>query len=528
MANRYSIETIFKAIDKISAPVSRMQKRIRDFTDSAANGLNKASSVTLLWSKGLAAVGSAVVGSMVTAAGGIALFVTETNKANAEITNMSKAMGISADMTRAMDGVLSNSTMNWENFTDQIEEMRNKFGEMKGAGEMKKLTEALGIANLKWKDLKGLSPEKQYIKIMDALVNMKDAQKAAFVADEIFGGEGNKITGLLRARGQTMTEVIKEYQKFNFFTKEGQKASEDFNKAISPLGQISQSIKSEIAGLLGGAMIPYIESAKEWAASNKELIKADISRLVANLTKLFEQLVPKLAAGESWIGKIADAVGWLAANTEGIKTWTKYIFMALGVFLSLTVILKTLALVMAVVNLVMAANPIVLITILVVALIAVVAYLIDRFVGWGNALKIVGAAILLAMGPIGWLIGAAILIYKNWDMLSGFFKNLWSGIVGVFQGAYNMISGYIDGLINKVTGLISMATSLPGKIGNFFKGGSAEAAGSAVSSPQQRTANQISESRNTSEVTIKDETGRAKMTKGKPGRGVLLQHSGAV
>ena len=507
MANRYSIETIFKAIDKISAPVSRMQKRVRDFTDTAARGMKKASDITLTWSKGLAAAGGAALGAFTTAAGGIALFVTETNKANAEMANMSKAMGISVDMTRAMDGVLANSTMNWENFTDQIEEMRNKFGEMKGAGEMKKLSEALKVANLKWKDLEKLSPEKQYIKIMDALVKMKDAQKAAFVADEIFGGEGNKITGLLRARGQTMTEVMEAYKKYNFYTEAGQKASEDFNKAIAPLGQIAQSAKSQIAGLIGGALVPYIQQATEWASANKEVIQSKIAEYAKN---------------------IADSFAWLVTNFDKVMGYVRTFAWAIGIFLALTIVLKTLVLVMTAVNLVMAMNPVVLITLAIIALIAVVAYLIDRFIGWGNALKMVGAAILLAMGPIGWLIGAAVLIYKNWDVLSGFFKNLWSGIVGVFQSAKDMISGYIDGIINRVKSLISLATSLPGKIGNFFGGGSAEAAGASVSSPQARTANNISETRNTSEVTIKDETGRAKMTKGKPGKGVLLRHSGAA
>lgn len=508
MGSKYSVETIFKAIDKISAPVSRMQKRIRDFTDSASRGLKKASDFTWNMSKGLMAAGAAASGAFITAAGGIALFVTETNKANAEIENMSKAMGISADMTRAMDGVLANSTMNWENFTDQIEEMRNKFGEMKGAGEMKKLTEALGVANLKWKDLKNLSPEKQYIKIMDTLVKMKDAQKAAFVADEIFGGEGNKITGLLRARGQTMTEVMEAYQKYNFFTKEGQKASEEFNKSIAPLSQIAQSAKSQIAAMIGGALVPYIKSATDWAAANKDVIQSKIAEYAKT---------------------IADSFAWLVTNFDKVMSYVKMFAWAIGIFLALTTVLKTFVLIMTVVNLVMAANPVVLITLAIIALIAVVAYLIDRFVGWGNAAKIVGGSILLLMGPIGWLIGAAILIYQNWDKLSAFFKNLWTGIVGIFQSAKDSIFGFIDGMIGKVRGLIDLAAGLPGKIGNWFGGGGAEAAGASVSSPQQRTANQISEKRSVSEVTLTAGKGvTMNQTKGKPGNGVLLRHSGSL
>lgn len=527
MANRYSVETIFKAIDKISAPVSRMQKRVKDFTESASKGLKKAADTTWAWTKGLTAAGSAAAGAFVTAAGGIALFVTETNKANAEMANMAKAMGLTESHVRAMDAILRPAGLNWENFTDIAEELRNKLGEKKAAGKMKKFDEALGYMGLKWKDLKNLKPEKILQKILDGLHKIEDPAKKAFISDEIFGGEGNKIIGILDATGDAYTELMKKYEKINFYSEKGASSSKKFMDALSPLAFMADSVKSQIAGLLGGAMVPYIKSATDWAEANKSIIDSDISKLVDNLIKLFEQLAPKLEANESWIGKIADAVGWLADNAETIKTWAGYIFKAAIAFFVLSAALKAMSLIMAVVNLVMAANPVVLITLAIIALIAVVAYVIDRFIGWGNALKIVGAAILLAMGPIGWIIGAAVRIYKNWETVSGFFKNLWTSVVDSFKFAKDWISTYIDGIVTKVQGLISLASGITGKVRGWFGGGgSAEAAGASVSSPQQRTANQISEKRNVSEVTIFDKTGQAKQTKGKPGNGVRLAHSG--
>ena len=200
---------------------------------------------------------------------------------------------------------------------------------------------------------------------------------------------------------------------------------------------------------------------------------------------------------------------------------------AIGIFLALTVALQSFVLIMTAVNIVMAANPIVLITLAIIALIAIVTYVVAQFVGWERAIQLVGAGILLAMGPIGWLIGAAILIYKNWEVIGSFFSNLWSGVVNTFQGAKDMIFIYIDGMISKVKGLIDLAAGLPGKVGRFLGfGGGAEVAGGAVASPQKRTADQITEKRNASEVTIVDKTGTAKQTKGKPGNGVLLKHSG--
>lgn len=509
MANRYSIETIFKAVDKISAPVSRMQTKIKKMAESAKKSVSDLSDKTWAWAKGLTAAGSIVSGVFVTAAAGVGLFVTETNKANAEIMNMSKAMGVQYDTTKAMEGILGSMTLNWENFTDLLEEQANKFGELKGAGEMKSLNEALALTGLNVAKLKKMNPEQQFIAIADSLVKMKDGQKAAFIADEIWGGEGNKIIQGLRARKTTVSQVIAEYQKYNFYTKEGQKATEDFNKAISPLSKMAGSLKSQIAGVVGGALVPYINKLVEWAAANKTLIQSKI---------------------EEWAKKFADGLAWIATNLDKIIFWAKMFVYVIGIFIAVTTVLKTFVLVMTAVNLVMAANPVVLITLAIIALIAAVTYVIAKFIGWEKALQIVAGAILIVMGPIGWLIGAAVLLYKNWDVVSAFFKNLWSGIVDTFQSAASIIGSIIDSIMGRITRAIDTVSSFGSKVKGFlgFGGGgsNAAAAGTVVRGPQQRAANTVSETRNTSEVTIKDGTGRAVVTKGPLGHGVKLQKSG--
>lgn len=513
MAGKYSVETIFKAVDKMSAPVSRMQANVGRFSRSAQDGMRKVADVSQNLIGKTIKLGGVLGTAFAAGVAGLAAFVTMTNSANAEIDNMSAAMGVQADTTRAMGGVLSSMTMNWENFTDLLEEQTNKFGELKGAGEMKKLQEAIDITGLSVAKLKKMNPEEQFIAIADSLVKMKDGQKAAFIADEIWGGEGNKVIQGLRARKMTVSQVIAEYQKYNFYTKEGQQATRDFNAAMKPLNQMISTSKDQLAGLIGGALTPYIKKATDWAAANKEIINSKL---------------------ELWAQKLADALVWLVTNSDKILLWAKYIGIALGAFIAFVAVLRTLILVMTAVNLVMAMNPIVLITLAVIALVAAVGYLIYKFFGLQGlmlavkvALVAVGTAVLGMMGPIGWLIGAAILIWRNWDVLGPFFSNLWSGIVGAFSGAKDMIGSMIDWLIDKVTGFIRTVTDLPGKVKGFFTGGgSAAEAGANVNSPQKRTADSIRETRNTSEVTIKDETKKAKVTKGDLGKGVRLQHTG--
>lgn len=518
--SRYSVETIFRAVDRMTAPISRMQSGINRFTRRAESGLRRVSDMTWNLSKTSAAVATALGGAFMTAAGGIAYFVTEANRANGEINEMSKAMGVSALSARAAESMLKPMGMTWENYTDLIEELGNKMGELKNAKEMKKLQEAIGFTTLDMKKLMNLKPEEQFTRIMDSLAKMKDTQKAQFIADEIFGGEGNKFISALKARGLTFTDLIENYKKYNFYSKEGEKATAAFNNAMGPLTTVASSAKSQIAALTGGALVPYIQKATEWAAANKELINSKIEQFAKGL---------------------ADSLVWVVVNFSEIVTWVKRVAIGIGIFLALTAVLKTFVLIMTVVNMVMMMNPIGLIVIAVVALIAVIAYLINKFFGLqgviaaaNGVLMGIGAAILVAMGPIGWLIGAAVLIWKNWGVLSGFFSGLWAGIVSVFQGAQNIIMGIINGIIAAIDNVISKATSIGSAVKGFFGFGGgggdqkqAAAAGGRVASPQERTAKSVTENNNHSTVTIHDKTGRAKMS-GKPGNGVRLVNTGTM
>ena len=41
MAGRFSVEAVFKAVDRVTAPISRMQNRVSKFTRSMERGLHR-------------------------------------------------------------------------------------------------------------------------------------------------------------------------------------------------------------------------------------------------------------------------------------------------------------------------------------------------------------------------------------------------------------------------------------------------------------------------------------------------------
>lgn len=74
MANRFSIEAVFRAIDRVTAPVSKMQRRVRKFTRSMTRGLrtvNRAVSKVAGGLKRMGIIGGAALLSMVFAFGNV-------------------------------------------------------------------------------------------------------------------------------------------------------------------------------------------------------------------------------------------------------------------------------------------------------------------------------------------------------------------------------------------------------------------------------------------------------------------------
>lgn len=152
------------------------------------------------------------------------------------------------------------------------------------------------------------------------------------------------------------------------------------------------------------------------------------------------------------------------------------------------------------------------------------------------AFKLVWLAVnaAFAFSPIGAivigvtaLIAAGVLLVKNWDTVKTFFLDTWDSIVQKVKSSVGIISTLISAVTDPFKDFGAGISNIKGRISGFFGGQSAE---QQVVSPQERTARSIEETRSTSsaELTIKDETGRAELSKRRGNMKMLkLQQSGA-
>jgi hypothetical protein len=162
---------------------------------------------------------------------------------------------------------------------------------------------------------------------------------------------------------------------------------------------------------------------------------------------------------------------------------------------------------------------------------------------WDFVLDVFNSTIgKIVYGPIHLLIGAYKTIRDAWDPSRGFFANMWDGIVKTFVKAWDQIKVIAD----DVKGFFKFLFTTPGTKSvdinlksppdlKLLQGGRGEDPVDAstepqVVSPAERTARSIEErnatTTNKSEVTIKDDTGRAEVTKGSLGTGIKMEPTG--
>lgn len=159
------------------------------------------------------------------------------------------------------------------------------------------------------------------------------------------------------------------------------------------------------------------------------------------LAAFAETFAPEIKTLTEWFGKLSEKLqGFIKTH----PTLAKWIGIAIGGFAIAAIAAGALAIAFAGVlkyfALVSMLAPVVSGVIRVVAGSFRILTAVLMFAG--RALLIIGRALL--MNPIGLAIvaiaGGAYLIYKYWEPIKEFFKNLWSGAVDSFKAAVQMIS----------------------------------------------------------------------------------------
>ncbi len=422
MAGRFSVEAVFKAVDRVTAPITRMQNRVTKFTRSAQRGLRSVNRVLRKVVRGLKAGATAALkfGGTAIVAGVAAAAVAINKVADAadSLAKRTRRLKFPIKEFQEWQFVAEQSGLTTEEFDKSIEKFTKGVGEARaGTGTLitilKKSNPELlrQITNAK----SSADAFELYLKAIQGTENQLDKTALATAA---FGRTGAKFLNVTEQTTEAIQALRKEQRENGVITKQQAKFAEDYNDAVN-------SLKRSLFGMLQNIILPMlpaitktVKAWREWVVSNKDLIKSKVTGFLRSMRDIATDLIERL-------GKLNETNNLMERFTDFVKLATKAfgflaehggtILKVVAGVVALSVAMSVLTGVLTAVNIVMSANPVGLIVIGIAALIAIVAILIAK-----------------------------------WGPIAEFFAGLWSDIASSFQPIIDKISEFIPDQIKAV------------------------------------------------------------------------------
>lgn len=437
----------------------------------------------------VAKIGAAIAGA--TAA--LSAFTVVTNKQTAEMANLADSVGISVDALVALDSVAQGLGKDTETIVDLVEEMNNKFGEMKGLGELTSLQEGVKLLGLEYKNLKDLKPEEQFTTILDAAKNLEDQQRAVSGVDMIFGGEANKILGSIRQIDGSLADLIERRKQLNFLSEDGAEKAKEFNALWVNAGTVAKTASAEFAALLGDSLSPLLKEFLEWVRANRELIKLKIAEWAEKVGRFLKTVFRVLKQGLLVLDKVIDAFGGLEnvlAAIAGIVTGLALVKLV-KVFQILIPLIWSAVKAQGAWNLVMKGGKLAgfigLIVLAALAINSLVRFFQGKDSLVGDIGGVLGEKLHEWMGDLGeflgfsreefdlWVVGLVDDISDGfasaWEAVSGFFEKLsaltWDDIFDAWKEVWTTFVWWLEGLWNDFVNWLT--DTVPNKILSAFR-----------------------------------------------------------
>jgi hypothetical protein len=482
MANKFSIEAVFKAVDRVTRPISKMQKNVGRFTKSMERGLRRANrALTKLTDKMKAGFRRGAI-VLTAAVVGVGVAIKRVADRADALSKQAKIIDMPIDKLQEYQFVAEQSGVSSEALTKSLGILDKQVGQAKvGTGTLVTMLKKSNPQLLQ--QIIHAKNTADAFKLMNkAIRDTKDPADRAALAFAAYGRQGLALVNMAKLTDKQFNKLTEEAKKNGIITQAQATAAEAFNDQLNSLRHTIQGVMQDALLPLMPVLKTYLKMTQDWIFANKALIKTRI---------------------QDFIKLVGESIRFLAKNGKTIAIVT-------GAVIGLMVALRAFIVVMTAVNLVLALNPVGLVVIAIAALGAAIALIIVKWKAFTREAK---------ASPFGAVIDAVMMLISGFKLLVAGFKSV---------GA--VFSHIASSIIDKIRAVINFIK----RIAHPFSGGAKPSpqqqpqAQPQIVSPFARTAAAISERNLTqkSEVTIKDDTGRAQVTKGKLGNGLSLIPSG--
>ncbi|MDD2870080.1 phage tail tape measure protein [Neomegalonema sp.] len=352
------------------------------------------------------------------------------------IAPLARAAGLSLEEAAAMAGLLGNAGIQGSEAGTALRAMLQRLAAP--TGEAAKLLRSLGVS---------IADEKGDLRNMVTLLNEVGAaveglgtQKQLEAIGTIFGAEAAAGAAELLSKGKKIGDYVAEVTKSQGRAADvAKKMADNFRGAQTEFSSAVETLSIS----LGTILLPRLtelalwgakaaSGLNEWVAAHPELAKtgmivaglaAAVIAVVAPIMAVVGAFATMVGAGFGAFAKIGLAVVWLApkflAAVTAIRVFAAGLWLAAG---NLPFLMVRLALMGALLQ----------------------GRLVAAFRMAAVAARAFGLALLT--NPIGLAVAAivagALLVWRYWEPISGFFKDLWARVQRAFEGFSNWVSGW--------------------------------------------------------------------------------------
>lgn len=180
------------------------------------------------------------------------------NVKTAEELGLARGYGMKIEKYKAGGALAAQFGLSAEHFGDLSEEGTNKIWEEGNEKTLNPMLQQLGLS--KGVVMK-MGRERAFDLLMQKLSTMKDGAAAASLADQLMGGEANKLLTGLHAIGKTYNQAMEEAKRYNLLTQEGAEGAMRANTAVNRLWGVAESGMQDTVGKITNELVPSIDDA---------------------------------------------------------------------------------------------------------------------------------------------------------------------------------------------------------------------------------------------------------------------------
>ena len=222
-------------------------------------------------------IGMAAMGGAILAAG--ALSIKTFAKMGDEVQKMALRTGFT---TEALSELRHAAELSGTSLSSLEKASKTLSGAILDAGfGLETYVRAFDKIGLSYEELKGLSPEDQFLAVMEALASLTDESEKAALAADIFGRAGTQLLPMLADGAEGLAKMRQEAHDLGIvFDQEAANKAAEFTDALTRLKESISGVQMAIASELIPIIEPLINKVKEtvsgmtaWTKENPELSK---------------------------------------------------------------------------------------------------------------------------------------------------------------------------------------------------------------------------------------------------------------